>query len=108
MRAWSGNHCHQNALAYLSLEALAARLAGFTNREIFRDGASLPSRKRTPASNAFNVAFVGLALGIGIRQPIGCVATRAVERNGGELPHSLASLNTEGAVAARDAPHASR
>ena len=49
---------------------------------------SLPLRKRTAANDAFNVAFVGLTLDSGIRQPIGRVAARAVERNGGSFPIS--------------------
>src|SRR5580692_101305 len=78
----------QQKLTTVMLKALAATLAGFDNREILKDGLSLPLRKRTPANDAFNVAFVGLTLDSGIRQPIGRVAARAVKRNGGELPIS--------------------
>lgn len=62
----------------------AATLAEFINREIFEDGTPLPSRKRSAAGDAFDFAFVvGLTLGVGVGQPIGRIAARAVERDGG-------------------------
>ena len=55
---------------------------------------SLPLRKRTAANDAFNVAFVGLTLDSGIRQPIGRVAARAVKRTVASFPIS-GVLSTE-------------